>query len=76
MFSYYKHWYAYKACVLVAKLCPTLCNPMDYSLPGSSVHGISQARIMERGAIPFSRVCSQPRDQTQASCIAGRVFTA
>ena len=60
MFSYYKHWYAYKACVLVAKLCPTLCNPMDYSLPGSSVHGILQARILQWVAILFSRGFSQP----------------
>ena len=42
-------------CVLVAQLCPTLCDPMDYSLPGSSVHGILQARILEWVAIPFSR---------------------
>ena len=42
-------------CVLVTRLCPTLCNPMDYSLPGSPVHGISQARILEWGAIPFPR---------------------
>ena len=41
--------------VLVTQLCPTLCNPMDCSLPGSSVHGILQARILERVAIPFSR---------------------
>ena len=40
----------------VAQLCPTLCDPMDYSLPGSSVHGIFQARVLERGAIAFSRV--------------------
>ena len=44
--------------VLVAELCPTLCNPMDYSLPGSSVHGTSQARIWERVAISFFRVSS------------------
>ena len=40
---------------LVSKLCPTLCNPMDCSLPGSSVYGISQARILECGAISSSR---------------------
>ena len=39
----------------VAQLCSTLCNPMDYSLPGSSVHGIFQARVLEWGAIAFSR---------------------
>ena len=44
--------------------CPTLCDLMDCSLPGSSVHGILQARILERVAIPFSRVSSQPRDWT------------
>ena len=49
-------------CVLVAQSCLTLCDPMDYSLPGSSVHGILQARILEWVAIPFSRVSSQPRD--------------
>ena len=40
--------------VLVAQLCPTLCNPMDYSLPGSSVHGTFQARVLEWVAIAFS----------------------
>ena len=38
----------------VAQLCPTLCNSMDYSLPGSSIHGIFQARVLEWGAIAFS----------------------
>ena len=47
---------------------------MDYSLPGSYVHGILQARILEWVAIPFSGGSSQPRDQTQISCIAGRFF--
>ena len=60
--------------VLVARLCPTLCNSMDYSTPGSSVHGILQAGILEQTAISFSRVSSQPRGQTQVSCIAGRFF--
>ena len=41
-------------CYLVVKSCLTLCNPMDYNLPGSSVHGISQARILEWVDIPFS----------------------
>ena len=59
----------------VAQLCPTLCNPVDCSLPGSSIHGILQARILEWVAISFSRGSSQPRDQTQVSCIAGRHFT-
>ena len=48
---------------------------MDYSPPGSSVHGISQARILEWGAIFFSRGSSQCRNQTQVSCIAGKFFT-
>ena len=51
------------------------CNPMDYSQPGSSVHGISQAKILEWVAMPSSRGPSRPRDQTEVSCIAGRVFT-
>ena len=61
-------------CVLVAQLCLTLCDPMDYSPPGSSICGIFQARILEWVAIPFSRGSSQPRDQTHISCIAGRFF--
>ena len=54
-------------CCLFTKWCPTLCHPMDCSLPGSSVNGISQARILEWGAIPFSRGSSQPRDWTLVS---------
>ena len=61
-------------CVCVC-VSPTLCDPMDCSLPDSSVHGILQARILEWVAIPFSRASSQPRDQTWVSCIAGRFFT-
>ena len=61
--------------VLDAQLCLTLCNPMDCSLPGSSVHGILQARILEWVAISFSRGSSRPRDRTWASCIAGSFFT-
>ena len=48
---------------------------MDYNLPGSSVHGIFQARVLEWGAISISRGSSWPRDQTQVSHIAGRRFT-
>ena len=55
-----------------AQLCPTLCNPVDCSPPGSSVHEISQARIVEWVAISFPRGSSQPRDQTLVSCTAGR----
>ena len=60
---------------LVAQSCLTLCDPMDCSPPGFSVHGILQARILEWVAICFSRGSSWPRDQTQVSCIAGRFFT-
>ena len=59
----------------VAQLCQTLCNPMDCSLPGSTVHGIFQARLQEWVAISFSRRSSQPRDWTQVSRIVGRCFT-
>ena len=65
--------------VLVAQLCPTVCNLMDRSPPGSSVHGILQARILEWVAIPFSRGSSCLKDRTQVfcvSCIAGEFFTA
>ena len=58
----------------VAQSCSTLCDPMDCSLPGSSVHGILQARVLEWVAISFSRGSSQPRDQTQVSHTAGRRF--
>ena len=61
--------------VLVAQSCPTLCDPRDHSPPGSSVHGILQARVLEQVAIPFSRGSYWPRDQTWVSCIAGRFFT-
>ena len=56
----------------VAQSCPTLCDPMDYSLPGFSVHGIFQARVPEWVAISFSRGSSRPSDQTWVSCITGR----
>ena len=59
----------------VTKLCLTLCNPMDCSPPGSSVHGISQERTLEWAAIFFSRGSSQPRDRTCVSCIVGGFFT-
>ena len=52
-----------------------LCDPMDWGLTGSSVHGILQARTLEWVAVPFSRGSSQLRDQTQVSHIAGRFFT-
>ena len=59
----------------VAQSCLTLCDPMDCSLPGSFIHEILQARILECIAISLSRGSSQPRDLTQVSCVAGRFFT-
>ena len=60
---------------VVAQLCPTLWDPMDCTLPGSSVHRIFQARILEWVAISFSRGSFGPRDRTQVSRIASRFFT-
>ena len=53
----------------IVQLCPILCDSMDCSLPASSIHGISQARILEWVAISFSRGSSLSRDQTWVSCI-------
>ena len=64
-------WYC-----LVAKSCMTLCNPMNDSPPGSSVHGISQARILQWVAISPFRGSSQPKDWTRVSCTAGRFFAS
>ena len=61
--------------VKVIQSCPTLCDPMDGSLPGSFVLGILRDRILELVAIPFSRGSSQRRDQTLVSHFAGRFFT-
>ena len=64
--------------VLSLQLCPTRCDTMDCSPPGSSVHGILQARILEWVAMPSSRGSSQPRDQTCTSmslALVGRFFT-
>ena len=63
-----------KVTVLVAPSCLTLCRSMDCSPPGSSVHGILQARTLEWVAISFSRGSSGSRDHTWGSCIAGRFF--
>ena len=60
---------------LVSQSCRTLCDPMDCSPPGSSVHGILQARMLEWVAILLSRGSSRPRDRTWFSCISGRFFT-
>ena len=76
----YRKWYARKfegwkrhcSCELLS--CLTLCDPMDCSLPGSSVHGLLQARALEWVAISFSRRSSQPRDRTWVSCFAGGFF--
>ena len=81
------HWQAYSLPLVspgkplsssaseIAQLCPILCNPMDCSLSGSSIHGIFQARVLEWVAIFFSRRSSRPRVRTQVSRIAGRRFT-
>ena len=61
--------------LLLTQSCLSLCNPMDCSPPGSSVHRILQARILEWAAMPSSRESSQLRDRMQVSCIAGRFFT-
>ena len=69
-------WYKFKVKSEseVAQSCPTLCDPMDCSLPGSYLHGILQARVLEWGAISFSRGSSRPRDRTRVSHIPGRRF--
>ena len=59
----------------VAQSCPTLCDPVDYSLPDSSVHGIFHAIVLEWIAISFSSGSSRPRDQTRVSHIVDRRFT-
>ena len=76
----YYHW-IYRLLSLVkvkwsefAQSCLTLCDPMDCSPPGSSLHGILQARVLEWIAVSFSRGSSQPRDRTRVSLITGRRF--
>ena len=80
-----RNWLYYLQTILIketrpafvhAQSCLTFCDPMDYSLPGSSIHGILQAGILEWVATPSSKGSSWPRDQTSISCIAGRFFTA
>ena len=66
-----KHLYV---CVLVTQLCLTLCNPLDCSPPGFSVHAIFQARVLEWVAMPSSRGSSWPKDQTQAFCICRQIL--
>ena len=59
-----------RLCGLVTQVCLTLCKSLDCSLPGSLVHGISQAKILEWVAISYSRGSSQPRDRTRVSCFS------
>ena len=61
--------YMYILCANLLQWCPTLCSPVDCSLPGSSVHGIFQAWILEWVVISFFKGSSQPRDQTRVSFI-------
>ena len=58
----------------VAQSCPTLCDPIDCSLPGSSIHGIFQATVLEWVAISFSRESSQPRDRTKSPALQADAF--
>ena len=69
-----RQWAGAAVC-LAAQWCPTLCDPMDCSPPGSSVHGILQARTLEWVTMPFSRGSSPPRDWTLVSRTAGGFFT-
>ena len=62
-------------CCLVTKSCPTLCNPMDYTPPGSSVHGILQARIPEWVAMPSPGDLPNPEIKPRSPALAGGFFT-
>ena len=73
--SYHHNLHSFFFFFLVSKSCPTLCDPMDYSLPGSSIHGILQARTLEWIAISFTRGSSQQKNWAWVSCISGRFFT-
>ena len=64
---YYDPYSILCLCARVLQSCPILCDPMDHSLPGASVHGVSQARLLEWVAMPSSRGSSQPKDRTHAS---------
>ena len=68
-------WKSKSLAIFCAQSCLTLCDPMDCSPSGSSLHGILQARILEWVAVSSSRGSSQSRDWTQVSCIVGRLFT-
>ena len=65
-----------KVKVLVAQPCPTLCDPVNCSPPGPSVHGILQTKILQQVASSSSRGSSRPRDRTQVSRMAGGFFTS
>ena len=67
-------WRIYSSCCLITLSCPTLCIPMDCSPPGSSVHEISQARILEWVAISYSRARSQTRNQTCIPCFGRQIL--
>ena len=69
------HAAAWCVCVFVTQSCPTLCDPVDCSPPGSSLHGVLQARTVEWVVFSSSRGSFQPRDWTQVSCIASGLFT-
>ena len=75
LFSMLPATYQLKGNVLAAQLYPALCDPMDCSFSGSSVHGIFQAGTLEWVAIPFSMGSSWLKDWTLISCIAGKFFT-
>ena len=69
--TYLNYIYNINMCACsVAQLCSTLCNPMDCNPPGSSVHGIFQARILDWVAMPSFRISSPPRNQTRVSCVS------
>ena len=72
---FYINFLNFCCCCLDAKLCLTLCDPTNCSLPVFSVHGISQARILDWVAMSFSRGSSWPRDRTLIAFLAGRFFT-
>ena len=75
LYSEHLWWCSISYCCLVTKMFPTLCDPMDCSLPGSSFHWIFEARIPEWIPIPFSSEYSLPRDRTQVQCIEDQLFT-
>ena len=68
------YWFVYTYPCSVSQPCPTLCDPMGCSPSGSSVHGFSQARVLEWVAISFSRRSSWPRDWTSITCVSRKAF--